>query len=312
MKRDPSLKESRERSEIALVPLLLLNHRRSSAEPPPDHHLKARRSAGPPPEGSTPDVLPDHHLKARRSAQGPTFCSRPDALLKARRSAQGPMFCSRPTVLLKAQRSAKGLTILLKARRSAGPPLDARHSTGPLPKLRRTPDPQQFGVVCGNHNPIILSTPSIANRRSNRILGASRSNSHQSRNQFINHGHQVSASFYPGGRNAVGEGTSGPSLEDRIQKMEESQNEILQLLRETRQPMLAPWEEIHLPRDPPGLEDVQPEHLHIEILLPPPRMHPQSHQNDELADIKSSTHPSHKYASQSLDDQSQGDPIRKG
>ncbi|KAL0907252.1 hypothetical protein M5K25_025810 [Dendrobium thyrsiflorum] len=81
--------------------------------------------------------------------------------------------------------------------------------------------------------------------------------------------------------------------------MEESQNEILQLLRETRQPMLAPREEILLPRDPPGLEDVQPEHLHIEIPLPPPRMHPQSHQNGELADTESSTHPSH----------SQGDSI---
>ncbi|KAL0920014.1 hypothetical protein M5K25_009114 [Dendrobium thyrsiflorum] len=63
----------------------------------------------------------------------------------------------------------------------------------------------------------------MANRRSNRILGASRSNSHHSRNQSMNHGHQISASFHPRGQNAAGEGTSSPSLEDRIRKMEESQ-----------------------------------------------------------------------------------------
>ncbi|KAL0912355.1 hypothetical protein M5K25_018322 [Dendrobium thyrsiflorum] len=107
----PSLKESRERSETALAPLLLLDHLQSSVEPPLDHHLKARRSIAPPPEGPTfcrttpgrPDVLPDHHLKARHSAgpphEGLMLCSRPDALLKARRSAQGPTFCSRPNDL---------------------------------------------------------------------------------------------------------------------------------------------------------------------------------------------------------------------
>ncbi|KAL0920621.1 hypothetical protein M5K25_009768 [Dendrobium thyrsiflorum] len=102
----------------------------------------------------------------------------------------------------------------------------------------------------------------MANRRSNRILGAFRSNSHQSRNQSINYRCQVSASFHLGGQNATGEGTSAPSLEDRIRKMEESQNEILQLLREPRRPALAPQEEIPLPREPMLAEDIQFEHLH--------------------------------------------------
>ncbi|KAL0915706.1 hypothetical protein M5K25_013157 [Dendrobium thyrsiflorum] len=74
--------------------------------------------------------------------------------------------------------------------------------------------PQQFGTVCGKHNPTILSSHSMANRRSNRLLGASRSNSHQSRNQSVSHRHLVSASFHPGGQNTAGEGTSAPSLED--------------------------------------------------------------------------------------------------
>ncbi|KAL0909377.1 hypothetical protein M5K25_020239 [Dendrobium thyrsiflorum] len=133
----------------------------------------------------------------------------------------------------------------------------------------------------------------MANRRSNRILGASRSNTHQSGNQSMNHGRQVSASFRPGGQHVVGEGTSGPSLEERIRKMEESQNEILQLLRETRQPALAPQEEVLLPQDPLGMDDVQLDHLHAEIPLPPLRRHPQSRQDDELADTASSTHPSY-------------------
>ncbi|KAL0922823.1 hypothetical protein M5K25_006847 [Dendrobium thyrsiflorum] len=131
----------------------------------------------------------------------------------------------------------------------------------------------------------------MVNRRSSRIVGTSRSNSHQSRNQSMNHRRPISASFYPGGQNAAGEGTSGPSLEERIRKMEESHNEILQLLRETRQPALPQREEVFLPRDPPGLEEVQPEHLQAEIPLPPPRRHSQSHQNNEVADTASSTHP---------------------
>ncbi|KAL0920005.1 hypothetical protein M5K25_009103 [Dendrobium thyrsiflorum] len=131
----------------------------------------------------------------------------------------------------------------------------------------------------------------MVNRRSSRIVGTSRSNSHQSRNQSMNHRRPISASFYPGGKNAAGEGTSGPSLEERIRKMEESHNEILQLLRETRQPALPQREEVFLPRDPPGLEEVQPEHLQVEIPLPPPRRHSQSHHNNEVADTASSTHP---------------------
>ncbi|KAH0466520.1 hypothetical protein IEQ34_003758 [Dendrobium chrysotoxum] len=62
----------------------------------------------------------------------------------------------------------------------------------------------------------------MANRHSIRILGASHSNTHQSRNYFMNHGCQASASFYPR------------------------------------------------------------------------RMYPPSHQDNELADITTSTHPSHK------------------
>ncbi|KAL0920630.1 hypothetical protein M5K25_009778 [Dendrobium thyrsiflorum] len=45
-------------------------------------------------------------------------------------------------------------------------------------------------------------------------------------------------------------GTSGSSMEDRIRKMEESQKEILQLLRGARQPMLAEQEEVRLPQAP--------------------------------------------------------------
>ncbi|KAL0905039.1 hypothetical protein M5K25_027210 [Dendrobium thyrsiflorum] len=122
--------------------------------------------------------------------------------------------------------------------------------------------------------------------------------------------------------------------------MEESHNEILQLLRETRQPALQQREEVLLPRDPPGIEEVQPEHLQAEIHLPPPRRHPRSLQDNELADTASSTHPSqtgqqhlippdlHEDLAQpyvvelprdtlrrelrklSLEDQSQGDSIR--
>ncbi|KAI0507220.1 hypothetical protein KFK09_013342 [Dendrobium nobile] len=132
----------------------------------------------------------------------------------------------------------------------------------------------------------------MVNKCSNLILRASRSNSHQSRNPSINQGCQASDSFYPRGHNATGEGTSGHSLEDRIRKMEESQNEILQLLRETRQPALTPQEEILLPRDPPGLEDVQPEYHHGEVPLPP-RMRPPTHQDNEFADTASSTHSLH-------------------
>ncbi|KAL0906601.1 hypothetical protein M5K25_025107 [Dendrobium thyrsiflorum] len=132
----------------------------------------------------------------------------------------------------------------------------------------------------------------MVNRRISRIVGASRSNSHQSRNQSMNHRQPISASFYPGGQNVAGEGTSGPSLEERIRKMEESHNEILQLLRETRQSALPQREEVLLPRDPPGIEEVQPEHLQAEIHLPPPRRHRRSLQDNELADTASSTHPS--------------------
>ncbi|KAL0913415.1 hypothetical protein M5K25_016876 [Dendrobium thyrsiflorum] len=132
----------------------------------------------------------------------------------------------------------------------------------------------------------------MVNRRSSRIVGASRSNSHQSRNQSMNHRQPISASFYPGGQNVAGEGISGLSLEERIRKMEESHNEILQLLRETRQPALPQREEVLLPRDPPGIKEVQPEHLQAEIHLPPPRRHPRSPQDNELVNTASSTHPS--------------------
>ncbi|KAL0909137.1 hypothetical protein M5K25_023669 [Dendrobium thyrsiflorum] len=132
----------------------------------------------------------------------------------------------------------------------------------------------------------------MANRRSNRLLGASRSNSHQSRNQSVSHRRQASTSLQPGGQNAVGEGTSGQSLEDRIRKMEEAQNEILHLLREPRRPALAPHEEIPLPQEPMLAEGVQSEHLHVEVPPPPPRRHPRTHQDNELADTASSTRPS--------------------
>ncbi|KAI0511876.1 hypothetical protein KFK09_012510 [Dendrobium nobile] len=128
----------------------------------------------------------------------------------------------------------------------------------------------------------------MVNRRSNRIIGASRSNSHQSRNQSLNQGRQASASFHPGSQNPVREGTSRPSLEDRMRKMEDSHNEILQLLRETRGPTLAPQEDILLPRDPPEFEDV----LHVEVPLPTSRMRPPTRPENELADTASSTHPS--------------------
>ncbi|KAL0921628.1 hypothetical protein M5K25_008720 [Dendrobium thyrsiflorum] len=57
--------------------------------------------------------------------------------------------------------------------------------------------------------------------------------------------------------------------------------------------VLAPQEEVFLPRDPPLAEGVQLKHLHAEIPLPPPKRYPQSHQDNELADTTSSTHPSY-------------------
>ncbi|KAL0907447.1 hypothetical protein M5K25_021859 [Dendrobium thyrsiflorum] len=97
LKRDTSLKESRERSEIALATLLLLDHRRSSAEPPLEF---CRTTAGPPPDAEVPpghhlrpdilpdhhlrpDVLPDHHLKPDVL---PDHHLRPDFLLNHRRT----------------------------------------------------------------------------------------------------------------------------------------------------------------------------------------------------------------------------------
>ncbi|KAL0917636.1 hypothetical protein M5K25_012712 [Dendrobium thyrsiflorum] len=74
--------------------------------------------------------------------------------------------------------------------------------------------------------------------------------------------------------------------------MEESQNEILQLLREPRRSALAPLGEIPLPREPMPAEDVLSEHPHVEIPPPPPRRCPRAHQDNELADTASSTHPS--------------------
>ncbi|KAL0923255.1 hypothetical protein M5K25_007304 [Dendrobium thyrsiflorum] len=75
MKKDRSLKESRERSETALAPLLLLDHRRSSAEPPKGSTFSRTTTR-------RPDVLPNHHLKTRRPAVPPS---------EARRSAGLPL-----------------------------------------------------------------------------------------------------------------------------------------------------------------------------------------------------------------------------
>ncbi|KAL0920650.1 hypothetical protein M5K25_009800 [Dendrobium thyrsiflorum] len=131
----------------------------------------------------------------------------------------------------------------------------------------------------------------MANRRSNRHQGASRSNSHLSRNQSLNQGRQASASFHPGGQNPAGEGTSGPSMEDHIRKMEESQKEMLQLLRGARQPMLAEQEEVRLPQDPLLARGVQPEHVQADIPMPQSRGRPKTQQDVDLADTASSTHP---------------------
>ncbi|XP_028556944.1 uncharacterized protein LOC110115884 [Dendrobium catenatum] len=73
--------------------------------------------------------------------------------------------------------------------------------------------------------------------------------------------------------------------------MEESQNEILQLLRENQQPALAQQEEVFLPQNPPRVEDVQFGHLQAEVHLPPRRRFPQSRQDSEIVDTASSTHP---------------------
>ncbi|KAI0488065.1 hypothetical protein KFK09_027889 [Dendrobium nobile] len=70
--------------------------------------------------------------------------------------------------------------------------------------------------------------------------------------------------------------------------MEESQNEILQLLRGARGPVPVPQEDALLPRDQPGFEDI----LYVEVPLPPPRMRPPTRPENELADTASSTHPS--------------------
>ncbi|KAH0459221.1 hypothetical protein IEQ34_012035 [Dendrobium chrysotoxum] len=72
-----------------------------------------------------------------------------------------------------------------------------------------------------------------------------------------------------------------------------SQNENLQLLRETRQPMLAQQEKILLPQNPPLAKDAQPEHLHVEIPLPQSRGRPRSQQDIDLVSTSNSIHPSH-------------------
>ncbi|KAL0923775.1 hypothetical protein M5K25_007848 [Dendrobium thyrsiflorum] len=131
----------------------------------------------------------------------------------------------------------------------------------------------------------------MANRRSNRHQGASRSNSHMSRNQSLNQGRQASASFHPGGQNPAGEGTSGPSMEDRIRKMEESQKEILHLLRGARQPILVEQEEVHLPQAPSLARGVQPEHVQADIHMPQSRGRLKTQQDVDLVDTASSTHP---------------------
>ncbi|KAL0906368.1 hypothetical protein M5K25_024858 [Dendrobium thyrsiflorum] len=114
--RDPSLKESRERSEIALASLLLLDHSQSSTEPPLDHP-EARRSIGPPPEARHSSGPPP---EARRSSVPPP---------EARSSARPPP---------EARRSVGPPP---EARRSTGPPLEARRSAGPPPEARRSPGP---------------------------------------------------------------------------------------------------------------------------------------------------------------------------
>ncbi|KAL0905999.1 hypothetical protein M5K25_024458 [Dendrobium thyrsiflorum] len=103
---------------------------------------EARRSAGPPPEGPTfcrtttlrPDVLPDHHL---RPDILPDHHQRHDVLpdhhLKARRSAGPPLDAGVPP------------DHHLKARRSTGPPPEARRSVGPPPEARRSAGPPPEG-----------------------------------------------------------------------------------------------------------------------------------------------------------------------
>ncbi|KAL0905795.1 hypothetical protein M5K25_024234 [Dendrobium thyrsiflorum] len=245
----------------------------TDAVPPPDHHLRLGvlpdhhlRPEVAPNNHLTPGVIPDHHLRPgvlldHHLSPGvlPDHHLRLGVLPDLRPGVLSELHL-RPEVTPDHYLTPELHWITAEARSFAGPPPEAQSYVGLPPDHRLTSEFCQPTARL----PIGLGT----SKTSDICL------------------------FPHSGQNPVGEGTSGPIFEDRIQKMEESHNEILQLLRETRGPVLAPPEKILLPRDPPGLEDVQPEQFHIEIPLPPLRMRPLTHQDIELADTASSTHPS--------------------
>lgn len=86
------------------------------------------------------------------------------------------------------------------------------------------------------------------NKHNTHNNGASRSNTHHSWDQSLNQGRQAFASFPCDRHYLVDEGAIGLSLEDHVSKIEESQNKIIQLLREAHQ-LLVKHERIHLPQD---------------------------------------------------------------
>ncbi|KAL0922313.1 hypothetical protein M5K25_006288 [Dendrobium thyrsiflorum] len=146
------LKESRERSEIALASLLLLDHRQSSAESPSDYHLRPDVL---PDHPLRPDVLPDHH---QRPDVLPNHHLRPDVLPDNHlRPDVLPDHHLRPDVLLDRHLRPDVLPdrhlrldvlpdhhlrpdVLLKARHSVRSPLDARRSAGPPPNIIPPPN----------------------------------------------------------------------------------------------------------------------------------------------------------------------------
>ncbi|KAL0924790.1 hypothetical protein M5K25_005648 [Dendrobium thyrsiflorum] len=275
-------RENRDRSCL-LAPRPPPEFCRTNAGPPPnagvspDHHLRPDVL---PDHHLRPDVLPDHHLR-------PDVLSdhhlRPDVLPdNHRRPYVLPNHHLRPDVLPDNHRRPDVL-------------LDHHLRPDVLPDHHLTPDilPDHhlMSDVLPNH---CLHHTSVEPPPDAGVLRDYQLTPEHPSDAKVLPDHQVT----PGltldynQTNAAGEGTSGPSLEDRIRKMEESQNEIFQLLREPRRPALEPQEEIHLPRESMLTEDVRSEHLHVEVPFPPPRRRPQTHQDNELADTARSTHPS--------------------
>ncbi|XP_020592629.1 fructose-bisphosphate aldolase-lysine N-methyltransferase, chloroplastic [Phalaenopsis equestris] len=135
----------------------------------------------------------------------------------------------------------------------------------------------------------------MTTRHNVRDNGASCSNTHRSREQSRSQGLHASSSSCPGRRYPANEDISGPSIEDRMRRMEESQLEILQLLRGAQQPLPTPLDETRLPLPTP-LTTRRTGNISFggTRTAPPPQegTHPMLGRDVELLDTASSTHPS--------------------